>query len=263
MLGKLIKYDFKWMMKQLMPFYILTVVFAIAVRILSGLESTVALEIFKGIATGTMYSLMVASIINMAIRNWVRFRISIFGDEAYLTHTLPVKKSDIFLSKFVLALVSSLITCIVVFGGILIAYYSKANLDTVMAFLDEFSSIVGVNATFFCVMIVVLFYLEILNMIVCGFVGVVIGHRFNNGKIGFSVLFGFVVYSASQAIVLIGLVVVGLVNPDFMEIFRTNTLTDFSVMNDMFIASMITYLMCIVVENIVGVSLLNKGVNVD
>ena len=42
MLGKLIKYDFKWMIKQLSPFYILAIVFAIIGRILSGFEETVA-----------------------------------------------------------------------------------------------------------------------------------------------------------------------------------------------------------------------------
>ena len=69
---------------------------------------------------------MVANIlINTLMRSWVRFRDSIYKDESYLTHTLPVTKNNIYDSKFIQALIFFVIGFAVIILSIFIAYYTQ------------------------------------------------------------------------------------------------------------------------------------------
>ena len=44
-------------------------------------------------------------IINTMMKCWVRFSHSLYKDESYLTHTLPVTKNELYDSKFIQALI--------------------------------------------------------------------------------------------------------------------------------------------------------------
>ena len=99
MLNKLLKYDLKYMIKNMSIFYILTIFFAIITRILFSLEQTIIVNILGQISVGCMFAMLVNILINTIMRSWVRFTDSIYKDEAYLTHTLPVTKNDIYNSS--------------------------------------------------------------------------------------------------------------------------------------------------------------------
>ncbi len=103
MLKKLLKYDLKDMYKFLSVFYILSIVFAISTRVLLGLKQTVIISIISQISMGFMFSMLASSLINTLMRNWVRFKDTLYKDESYLTHTLPVTKMQIYESKFILS----------------------------------------------------------------------------------------------------------------------------------------------------------------
>ena len=125
MLIKLLKYDLKYMIKNMSVFYILAIFFAILVRILGLFNSTTILTILNGICKGTMIAMIVNIIINTMIRSWVRYNISIYKDEAYLTHTLPVTKNDIYNSKFIQTLIFYIVGFLVILLCLVIAFYSK------------------------------------------------------------------------------------------------------------------------------------------
>ena len=57
------------------------------------------MNIIGEICQGAMFSMMISAIINNLMRMWVRFKQNLYGDESYLTHTLPVTKASIYLSK--------------------------------------------------------------------------------------------------------------------------------------------------------------------
>ena len=52
-----------------------------------------------------MFSMVASILINTMMRSWIRFRDSIYKDESYLTHTLPVTKNNIYNSKFLQTLI--------------------------------------------------------------------------------------------------------------------------------------------------------------
>ena len=56
-------------------------------------------------------------------------------------------------------------------------------------------------------MAIIIIFLEVFNAIQCGFLGIILGNKMNNGKIGYSVLFGFITYLVAQSLI-IGLVFV-------------------------------------------------------
>ena len=108
MLIKLLKYDLKYMIKNMSVFYILSIFFAITTRLLSLLEQTVMIGILSKISSGCMIAMIANVVINVMMRSWVRFRDSLYKDEAYLTHTLPVTNNDLYKNVENLKITSSI-----------------------------------------------------------------------------------------------------------------------------------------------------------
>ena len=63
MLNKLLKYDLKYMIKNMTVFYVLAIFFAITTRILFNIEQSVIINIIGQISVGCMFA-MVANIIS-------------------------------------------------------------------------------------------------------------------------------------------------------------------------------------------------------
>ena len=97
MLGKLLKYDLKYMLRNMVVFYILTIFFALTTRILFSLDQSIIVNILAHISSGCMFSMIGSVLINTMLRSWVRFKDSLYKDESYLTHTLPVTKNNIYI----------------------------------------------------------------------------------------------------------------------------------------------------------------------
>ena len=91
MLMKLLKYDLKYMIKNMSIFYILALFFSITTRILFSLNQSVIINIISQISVGCMFAMLANILINTMMRSWVRFRDSIYKDEAYLTFKHPPK----------------------------------------------------------------------------------------------------------------------------------------------------------------------------
>ena len=127
MLGKLLKYDSKDIYKFLSIFYSLSIFFAVLTRIFMSIENSFICYIIGRICLGTTIAMIVNIIINNVIRLWVRFKGSLYGDESYLTHTLPVSKKTIYLSKTILSIITILVSCLVVILSLFISLYSKEN----------------------------------------------------------------------------------------------------------------------------------------
>ena len=73
MLGKLLKYDLKWVYKLIGIFYILAFIFSVIGRTFGEIENSLICEIVSQIAFGTAISMMVSGLINCLMRSWVRF----------------------------------------------------------------------------------------------------------------------------------------------------------------------------------------------
>ena len=95
MLGKLVKYDLKWIYKVVVVFYALAILFSMLGRGLQEIKNSVIFSVVSQICFGIAISMMVSSVINCVMRLWARFIKNCYKDESYLTHTIPVKKKTI------------------------------------------------------------------------------------------------------------------------------------------------------------------------
>ena len=182
MLVKLLKYDLKYMIKNMCVFYILAIFFAITTRLLSLPEKSVMIEILSKISTGCLIAMIANIIINVMMRSWIRFRDSLYKDEAYLTHTLPVTKNDLYNSKFIQTLIFFFIGFVVSILSLFIAYYTPDTWDFIKAFIKTITIGFNMSTAFFIIMAVIIIFLEIFNAIQCGFLGIILGYKRNSGK---------------------------------------------------------------------------------
>ena len=264
MLNKLLKYDLKYMIKNMSIFYILSIFFAITTRILFGLEQSIIIKIIGQISVGFMFSMVASTLINTIMRSWVRFRDSLYKDESYLTHTLPVTKNDLYNSKFIQTLIFYFISFIVILISLFITYYTKENWTGITDFIKNITTGLNMSTIFFVIMFIIIVFLEIFNAIQCGFLGIIIGHRKNNNKIAYSVLFGFIAYLVAQTLILTLVFIFGLFDPSIMELFKTGTISiDVNAFKTLAILSTILYLFIIGTMRFICIKLLNKGVNVE
>ena len=264
MLNKLLKYDLKYMIKNMTIFYILSIFFAITTRILFNMNQSVIVNIIGQISVGCMFSMIASTLINTMMRSWVRFRDSLYKDEAYLTHTLPATKNELYNSKFIQTLIFFFISFIVILISLFIAYYSKDNWLVLTDYIKTITTGLNMSTSFFVIMFITLIFLEVFNAIQCGFYGMILGHKKNNGKLGYSILFGFIIYLLAQTLVLTLVFVYGLFDSSVMELFKTATAgIDVQAFKVLAIVASLLYLVIIFIMSILCKKELNKGVNIE
>lgn len=263
MLNKLLKYDLKYMIKNMSVFYILVVFFAILTRILFSLNESVIVNIISQISVGCMYAMIANILINTMMRSWVRFRDSIYKDESYLTHTLPVTKNDIYNSKFIQTLIFFVFGFIIILVSLFITYYTKERWLMLKELVNSITTGLNMNTALFVIGFIAIVFLEFFNAIQCGFFGIILGYKRNNNKISFSALYGFISYLIAQSIVLLLVFIVGLFDKSIMDLFRSNILLDTNSFKLLLILSIIIYIFVIGLMNILCKRVLNKGVNIE
>ena len=263
MLNKLLKYDLKYMLKNMSIFYILAIFFAITTRILFSIEQTVIIKLIGQISVGCLFSMLASILINVMMRSWVRFRDSVYKDEGYLTNTLPVTKNDIYDSKFIQTLIFFTISFLIVLLSLIITYYTKDRWLLLKDYLGTITTGLDFNITPFVISFITIIFLEVFNGIQCGFFGIILGHKKNNNKIVFSVLYGFISYLVSQTMVLLIMFIVGIFNSNIMDLFKSNIILDTSTFKLLIILTIIFYLLIITIMNIICKKEINKGVNLE
>lgn len=263
MLGKLLKYDLKYMLKNMSAFYVLAIFFSITTRILFSLEQTIIINILGQVSVGCMVAILVNILINTVIRSWVRFRESIYLDESYLTHTLPVTKNQIYNSKFLQVLIFYLVGFLVIITSLFIAYYNDANWEMLKGLINSITTGLNFSTTFFVGGMLLVIFLEIFNAIQCGFLGMILGYKQNNSKVLLSICFGFIAYLIAQFIVLAMVFIVALFDEGLMNMFTSNVLNNVGSLKILINLTIILYVVIIFVMSIVCKKILNKGVDVE
>lgn len=263
MLGKLLKYDLENMLnKFLVIFYILTFVASIVTRILFSLEQTTIVYILGQISVGFFFAMIANIIINNFIRIWVRFKETLYEDESYLIHTLPVTKKELYNSKFLTSLITLVISFIVIIIAIFITYYTKERFDIVTSFINNCASMYDVSSFALVGGVVLLLFLELFNGIQAGYFGIIMGHRKNNKKIVYSIFYGFFIYIVSQLLVLAFIFIIGIFNSSIMKLFTSNVV-DSGIVSNLMVYSIVIYILIIGLVKFINSKFLTKGVNVD
>lgn len=235
MLGKLLKYDLKANFKFLSIFYVLALISAVLTRICFSNAETLAVQILGYVFNGLTISMIANILINNLMRVWVYFKKNLYGDEGYLMHTLPVKRRDLFASKYLMGFLTMLGSTLVVIVTLAIAYLTPESFEMIKVWLSGMEEMI--------IPMTLLIFLEFLAMILAGFLGIITGHRKLTNRTGFSVLFGFVFYLAMQQIVGIGIVILSMIKPEVREALFTsfNITPTLDIMRPMIVTAIIVY----------------------
>ncbi len=131
MLGKLLKYEFKAYSRVLIPIYIAI----LAISFLSGLSfrNIDLLNEFFQSTTIIMLLVLFGLMVALAVLNIVtciqRFKKNLLDNEGYLMFTLPVKVSNLVLSKLLVALLFSMLSIVVSILSFCIIMTMGANIN--------------------------------------------------------------------------------------------------------------------------------------
>lgn len=263
MLKKLLKYDLKSIFKLLNIFYIISIIVAILTRITSIDNPSFIILIINKVLCGTVIAFVVNIIVNTIIRSWVRFRSNIYGDESYLTHTIPVSKEKIYLSKIIASSIVMFTSMLVVFISLFIACYSKELFDYVATSLNYISGIYNISIFGLIITFIFVITVELLTLLVSGITGLLLGHKKSNNKMLLSVFFGFLTYICSQLIILGFVYLIGLTNDGIMQIFKTNQILSVSVLKELLYLIIGMYILIILIINVINIFIFRKGIDVE
>jgi len=263
MLKKLLKYDLESIFKFLLIFYSLALFFALLTRIFFSIENSFIMNIIGEITSGATISMICSILINNLMRLWVRFKNNFYGDESYLTHTLPIDKKTLYLSKILTSFITLFVSVLVIGVTLFIAYFSKENITLIKNLLLPLVSALDSTIIKILLAFLFVFFLEFANALQSGFTGIILGHRMNNGKIGYSVLFGFITYMLTQVVVVVILFIVALFNKDVMNLFVTTEIINLETVNLIIYLAIISYAITLIGGYFVNTKLFQKGVNVE
>lgn len=263
MLGKLLKYDLKWIYKVVGIFYILAIIFSAIGRALSTIENSVVFEVVSQFTLGIAVAMMLNSLINCMMRLWARFIRNLYKDESYLTHTLPVEKKTIYASKAISAVITIITTAIVIVTSLFICYYSEANLEFIKQILELTASTYNMTVLSLLLLISIVITLQILFIVLIGYVAIVIGYKSNKNKMLKSIITGFGLYMLTQIISLALIYIFGIFNSNVMNLINTTEIINIDAIKFVMYGVIGVYAIYILTYYMIGKRTFEKGVNVD
>ena len=139
-------------------------------------ESVLFFKILTIFFDSVFYALLVNVVLQPFLKSFLNFTKSFYGDESYLTHTLPVTKNQLINSKFLTAVIEIVLGFLTLVVSLLIRFVSPTMFKTLKLILStmiigNFS--IGLVLTLFVILVVV----EFLMFISIIFFSIVIAYR--------------------------------------------------------------------------------------
>jgi hypothetical protein len=147
--------------------------------------------------------------------------------------------------------------------SLFICYYSADNLELLKDALEIAANTYNTTVFNFVFIVSFLIFLEIVFIILIGYVGIIIGHKSNKNKMVKTIIISFLLYMLTQIITLILIFIYGLLNPDVMNLIKTTSNISLDAIKNIMFLSIIIYIIYDLVYLFIGKIQLEKGINVD
>ena len=261
MFAKLLKNDLKKDMRWMWILFVATLVISGISRGCAELgDNLMFFKILTIMFDSVFYSLLVNVIIHPFLRSFLNFTKSFYGDESYLTHTLPVTKNQLFNSKFLTAVVEMVLGFITLIVAVLIRFATPTMFKTLKLLLStmilgNFS--IGLVLSLFVVLVIV----EFLMFISIILFSVVIAYRSREKKALKTFLLTAGIAFASLTVLSIAMVIVLLINN--VDLSSSVLMLSNSAFMSILLTGIIVYSAVIVVFYFLAKKEFRKGVNVD
>ena len=187
MLGKLLKYDLRSMLKHFAFIWPAALVMAVVNRFTIGLldSGDTFPELVSGMSMLIYVFILMALYVVSLLFIIQRFYKGLLGDEGYLMFTLPVKSWQLVLSKFLCALITTIISVLV--AALSICILAPLNFSDIGAFFRVLASFDGQIAVLF-LEVLILSLAALSYMYLEFYLSMAIGHLFNKHRVLISVV---------------------------------------------------------------------------
>ncbi len=204
MFGKLLKYDFRSMLKQFAFVWPAALVLGLVNRftINSFVTSTSsAMETVSGIAMLVYVAILMAMFIIAVLFVVQRFYKGLLGDEGYLMHTLPVRPRQLVGSKLVCAVVVTFVSILVAVASILLIIPLEASdFGNFFRALGQMNRDYGANFVFFWVELLIWLLVGMAMGYLQLYAAMAIGHLAHKSRVLWSVVAYIALNAAVTAI---------------------------------------------------------------
>ena len=261
MLGKLLKNDLKKNMRWMWVLFTSTLVVASLTRGCKELGQSLAFFQILGIFFDSVfYALLINSLIQPFLRSFINFTKSLFGDESYLTHTLPVTKNQILNSKYLTAIIEICLSFVCAICSLLIMFASSTMFNSLKLFL---STLISGEFSLFLVLsiFVVLIIVEFIMFISIIFFSIIVAHKSTDKKVLKSFLITAVMSFISITVLAIIMIFVLLISGVDLT-SKTLTLSG-PILISIVLTGIFVYSGMAILFYFLAKKELNKGVNVD
>ncbi len=210
MLAKLIKYDLKFVLKSVSIYIVVLFICALLVNLTAydceihdGVSTCADVPSVLQVAHSIFWNIMLAIgiiglLLNTVIRIWARFKVNFYHDEAYLTHTLPIKRQTLWAAKFL----SAVIVAIIVIAAIAVSFgiLQLTPSGKILAMGFGFGA-PDMSALFYCIYVITVLT-QLLYCIMCGFTGIILGNKTGNRSTIRAIFCGLGIYLLGVLIML-------------------------------------------------------------
>lgn len=261
MLSKLLKNDLKKNMRWFWILLVSTIAVALIDRGCKELAEKIAFfKILAILFDSVLYSLLVNLILQPFLRSFLNFSKSLYGDESYLTHTLPVSKNNIINSKFLTSLIEICLGFITIVISLLIMFGSPTMFDTLKLLM---SLIISGDFNIYLVLILFIFLVlvEFCMFFSIIFFSIVLAYRSKEKRVLKTFLFTTAFSFASITVLSLVMIVVLLING--ISLSSATLVLSNTAFLSIILSGIIVYSAIILVFYFLTKMLFNKGVNVD
>lgn len=234
-MSKLIKYDFLYTNKSLLVIYVLSIVSTIVVLISGSFNTDIGIAT-EAISKDFALICLLITLIVPFFKCFFKIKNSLYKNEAYLTHTLPIEKGVLYDAKLFSAIFTLIISW-VIFGVCFMSAFSGMNFIKLLLNVVNDSSMLSTS-----IEIVSLIISELLFIFICSVISLIIGNMFDENRDFKTFIFMLIIYLSLRLIVL-----------SVIEIFNLNY----------YAYTTILFLILSIILYFIGRKLFKKGINLE
>ena len=261
MINNLLKYDLKKMFKILIYIYVITIGLSIITRLINIGKDIQIVFIIGQVFAGLTYSAIASVLVNTFVHILKVFITNLYKDESYLTHTLPVTKGKILLSKYLASLIVIITSVLVCVVSLVIMLYSKEMVEFIKVAITLAVSEFDMSIGLFLFIVVLIIFCQICSMMSMAFMAIIKANTYNTHRVRKGLLWFALYYFGGMYIVLMIAAIVFAIQGN-IEMMFASTLSQVSFIT-LIVVCIVVYIVYAIMYYILANRLFNRGVNVD
>lgn len=254
MVGKLLKYDLKRQGKVVIVYDLIVILGAILFRLFDNGTN------LRSLLASLFILLLMGCVIIPVVNAWYDLIKHMYKDEGYLTNTLPVKTTTIYLSHWISSMLLLLVSILCACASVKIGMGTS---NWIRSMIDMGSQTMGLSSSHLIVLTVIVFYFEVGFGLSAGYTGIVLGYGAYKDKVAKAVLSGIACYMIGSVFSIVVLYAYGkLFDPTLLSMF-SDEVANTSIIVPLFYVGTAHYAIVCVVLNLISLGKLSKGIELE